>query len=85
MDTKNILKKLTEQYRRNVIYFEFTNGIRMQEKYIIKLEFFNGPMWLFHLLRKAAFLFDKITKAIRKLIYKMTTTESLEDKLKFKV
>jgi hypothetical protein len=71
--------------RRNIIYYEMVNSMDRKYKYITKLEIFHGPMWIFHLLRRIALLIDKIADSIRKLIFKMTEIDNMEDKFRFKV
>jgi|SRR3990172_1019485 len=73
INTKIILKALSKAHGRNVIYFTRLGEDGGSKIYYSDIEIFNGPMWLFHLLRKIAIGFDKMAGLIRKIIGKLTT------------
>jgi hypothetical protein len=71
VNQESILKMLSKQYKGNVVFYERlgNNGLSV---YYSRVEIFNGPLFVFHLLRRLAIFLDQSADFIRTIIRKMT-------------
>lgn len=51
-------------------YWEYIESFDKKSTYLITHRIWTLPMWTFHLLRKTAFLLDKLAEIPRKVIYR---------------